>query len=297
MDDGVREAMEAWFEAACEKRFWTELNPELKLEAEQVGPLFTVDEDRRHELWNDLLTDGYFELPPTLPSDQVARMARAMLRLDAEEIPMVFGYVYDEFWNLSGHLSGLLESLLAPGFRMLPDFWAWCIHPEKNEKGWHPHRDKGFETLLPNGLPRSLSIWVPLTDATTHNGCMYILPASRDPHYLKHEGGNDVSEVQEVRALPAKAGAVLGWNQCVLHWGSRATDRADGPRVSFSIEYQRADSPPLNHPLLDPAKPPPFEQRLALIGKQILQYQHMYDVGPELTELARRLTERFPLPA
>jgi hypothetical protein len=296
MDDDVRSAMEAWFEEACQRRFWTELNPELKLESEQVGPLFTVDDDQRGELWNDLLTDGYFEMPPTLPADQVARMAQAMLRLDAEEIPMVFAYVYDDFWNLSGHISGLLGALLGPDFRMLPDFWGWCIHPKKLEKGWHPHRDKGFETLLPNGLPRSLSIWIPLTDATTRNGCIYLLPACRDAHYLRREGGNDVIEVQEIRALPARAGSILGWNQCVLHWGSRSSERAENPRVSFSIEYQRAEGEPLNQPLLDPAKPPTFEQRLALIGKQILQYVHMYDVGPEFRELARRLMERFPLP-
>src|SRR5690349_9223318 len=125
MDDGVRAAMEAWFEGACKQQFWADLNPELKLETAQVGPLFTVDEDQKHDLWNDLLTDGYFEFPPTLPAEQVDRMARAMLRLDAEEIPMVFAYVYDDFWNLSGHLSGLLGALLGDGFRMLPDFWGW----------------------------------------------------------------------------------------------------------------------------------------------------------------------------
>lgn len=296
-DEQTRKAMEEWFEGACHKKFWAELNPDLKLETEQVGALFQVDEAQRNELWNDLLTDGYFEFPPTLPADQVSRMAAAMLRLDAEEIPMVFAYVYDDFWNLGGHISGLLETLLGPGFRMLPDFWAWCVQPTRLDKGWHPHRDKGYETLLPNGLPLSLSIWVPLTDATIRNGCMYILPACRDIHFLRREEGNHVADVQEVRALPARAGSILGWNQAVLHWGSRSTDRAEGPRVSFSIEFQRGASPPLNQPLLDPTRLPTFEERLGLIGKQILQYHHMYDVGPEFRELARRLVEKYPLPA
>jgi hypothetical protein len=296
MDDGARRAMDAWFEEACRPGFWAALNPDLKLDTEQVGPLFEVDDVRRAELWNDLLTNGYFELAPTLPADQVARMAAAMLRLSDGDIPMVFAYVYDDFWNLSGQLSGLLAAILGPGFRMLPDFWGWCLRPTRLEKGWHPHRDKGFDTILPNGLPRSLSIWVPLTDATIHNGCMYILPACRDRHYLAREGRSDVIDVQEVRALPARAGSILGWNQAVLHWGSRSSDRAEGPRVSFSIEYQRDDGAPLGQPLLDPARPPPFEQRLALIGKQILQYEHMYDVGPEFRDLARRFLDRYKLP-
>jgi hypothetical protein len=297
MDEHVRAAMDAWFEDACHRRFWTELNPDLKLEREQVGALFEVGDEQRASLWNDLLTDGYFELPPSLPEAQVQAMARGLLRLDAEEIPMVFGYVYDDFWNLSGHLAGLLGAILGPDFRVLPDFWAWCIHPSRQEKGWHPHRDKGYDTILPNGLPRSLSIWIPLTDATIHNGCMYILPASRDRNFLERRPRTDVADVQEVRALPARAGSILGWHQAVLHWGSRSSDRADGPRLSFSIEYQRADGPPLGRPLLDPARLPTFEERLALIGKQILQYQHMYDVGDEFRELARRLVDRFPLPA
>jgi hypothetical protein len=61
MDDGARRAMDAWFEEACRPGFWAALNPDLKLDTEQVGPLFEVDDVRRAELWNDLLTNGYFE--------------------------------------------------------------------------------------------------------------------------------------------------------------------------------------------------------------------------------------------
>jgi hypothetical protein len=221
-------------------------------------------------------------------------MARALLRLRDADIPMVFLYVWDEPWHLSAQVGEVLAAVLGPDYRVLPDFWAWCIDPRKQEKGWHPHRDMGgFASLLPNGQPISLSLWVPLTDASPENGCMYVLPACRDPHYQARVSRNDVVDVQEVRALPARAGSVLGWTQALLHWGSRASERGHAPRISFSIEYQRGDHDAFNTPLLDPAAPPPFERRLGLIGKQILQYHHMYTLGPGFDDVARELIARF----
>jgi len=284
----------AWVDAACGQSFWRELAPDMTLDGPPAAPLIPMDGAKRDQLWNDLLTNGYFQLEPLLPKDQVQRMARALLRLREADIPMVFLYVWDEPWHLSAQLGGVLAALLGPDFRSLPDFWAWCIDPRKQEKGWHPHRDLGCASLLPNGQPISLSLWVPLTDATTENGCMYVLPACRDRHYLAREDKNDVADVQEIRALPARAGSVLGWTQALLHWGSRASERAHTPRMSFSIEYQRGDHTGFNAPLLDPSAPPPFERRLGLIGKQILQYRHMYTLGPGFDDVARELVARFP---
>jgi hypothetical protein len=87
----------------------------------------------------------------------------------------------------------------------------------------------------------------------------------------------------------------LCWNAALLHWGGRASPRATGPRISYAIEFQRADVPAFNPPLLDAAGPPPFAQRLALIGKQLRQYRHMHDVDATTASLADFLTEHFPL--
>jgi hypothetical protein len=65
--------------------------------------------------------------------------------------------------------------------------------------------------------------------------------------------------------------------------------------VSFSIEYQRGDAPPENEPLLDPRHTPPFLRRLGLVGKQILQYRHMYALDSETVALGERLRSRFPI--
>ncbi len=295
MQEADRAGMEQWLERVSTRRFWEELGPSLAIGGPPAAALTAVDEAGRAELWNELLTDGYFQLPPTVPLAQVARMREAVSALTELRIPAVFAYVYDDFWNLGAQLSGVLGALLGDGFRVLPSFWVWSLDAAAQERGWEPHRDNGYATLLPNGLPRSLTIWVPLVDATPANGCMYVVPAHRDVHYLQRDDSCDVVDVQEVRALPAEAGSVLGWNQALLHWGGRASPRARGPRVSFSFELQRGEDPPFSTPLLDPLRPPPFEARLGLIGQQILQYEHMHDMSAELVEMAKRLVERFPL--
>ena len=287
--------LESWLAAASTRRFWTDLNPELKIGEPQVAPIVEVDEAWRQELWNELLTEGYFHLGPRLPPDHVARMATALLRLRRERIPPVFMYVYDDFYNLHGYLRNFLSTFLGERFRVLPDLWAWCIEPGPAHSGWRPHRDRAFDSLRPNGVPKSLSIWVPLTEATPVNGCMYVLPAFLDPNYKARIKKVEVTKLQDVRALPAAPGSILGWTQGLLHWSGRSSDRAKEPRLSFSIEYQREDVPAFNEPLLDPLELPPFERRLGLIGKQLIQYKHMYELDEELERLAGLLTERFPI--
>src|SRR5262249_2352546 len=100
---------------------------------------------------------------------------------------------------------------------------------------------------------------------------------------------------QDIRALPATAGSVFAWNQALLHWGSRASRLGREPRVSVAFEFQRGDQPAIEQPLLDPLCAPTFEERIGLIAKLMLQYNHMHKLSPELTELARVLSARFPL--
>ena len=42
-----------------------------------------------------------------------------------------------------------------------------------------------------------------------------------------------------VRQLPAKAGAVLGWQGCTIHWGTACSPQAAQPRVSLGFVVRR----------------------------------------------------------
>lgn len=252
-----------------------------------VAP-FRPGNDLIGRLDGQLKEEGYFQLSHDWKLD-LPLMAGTIRRFSADGISPVFAFLFDEFWAPFHALDALLGGVLGR-YAMLPDFWAWNVDPQKGESGWAPHRDQGRVSLAPDGAPLSLTCWIPLTEATPLNGCMYIVPAAMDPVYgTPHEKDHHRIELSAARALPAKPGDFLVWNQAVLHWGGRTSRRAEHSRVSMAMEFQRQDIEPFNLPLLPPGKPVPFELRLQLVAKQLLQYRHMYRLDPALEKLAIEL--------
>lgn len=247
-----------------------------------------VDPARAAAMREQMLRDGYFQHSGAVWSVDLGLMAETVRQLSRDVLSPVFAFLYDEFWLPYAQLDLVFRELLG-GYAMLPDFWVWNVDPKKGESGWGPHRDKGAATLLPDGMPKSITCWIPLTDATPLNSCMYIVPARDDPTYGTAREGEWRFELPSVRALPAKSGDVLIWNQAVLHWGSKTAPHAAESRVSMAIEFQRGDIPPLNPPLIKPLALLPFEARLKLIARQVLQYRHMYKVAPDLEQMMLKL--------
>lgn len=281
-----------------ERGFWRALGPGLHIEELAAPePLLRVGPELLLEIQNRLFTEGYFQMGPLIPAADCALLAATLGALWRQHVPLVFAYVYDELWRVTPWFQPFLAAVLGADFRQLPDLWGHHLDHTAHDAGWSPHRDKTIDTLLPNRAPRSLSLWIPLTDATPMNGCMYLLPANLDENFVRGELEKvTIARPQDIRALPARAGELLCWKQGVLHWGGRSSGRAAGPRISLALEYQRGGEEPFNTPLLDPAVTPTFEQRLALVAKQILQYRHMYDLSDDMAELAERLRDRLPLP-
>ena len=277
--------------------YWRELMPALHVDdAAFIGaqPPMTLDDAGVQAIRAMVQEDGYFHLPPqpwNLPIDQLADTVRA---LDAQDMPLPLAFVYDEFWLLFWRLDCILQGLLGPGYLRLPDFWAWLVDPQRGASGWRPHRDKSTGSLFPDGSPRSFTIWLPLTDATPRNSCMYVLPAHRDPGYTSGQVPVMGEHLADVRALPATAGSALGWTQALLHWGSNSHPRETAPRIAVAMEFQSAQTPPFNQPLTAANQLPSFDMRLRLIGKQILQYQHMYPLSEPVAQLARELIAEQP---
>lgn len=282
-------------EEALNVEFWKQLEPSLTIESGAPLPLFETPELERQ--LKQLRFEGYVNIPGVLPAELVTRLFGAVEHLYKRAIPLPFTFVFDEFWHAFQGVSAFIEAALGATYKALPDFWVWYVAPSDNAAGWGPHRDKVAPCVDRDNSPHSLTVWLPFSDATPLNGCIYMLPAHLDERFKRRvwdgEGNNQVLQPQNVRALPASAGSVLAWNQAVLHWGGRASSMAGGPRVSAAFEFQRGDKPPFNTPLLDPKKIPPFRQRLGLIGKQVLQYRHMYPLPSDVAKLAEMLRDRF----
>ena len=251
--------------------------------------IYQVAPDQKQTLVTLMKTEGYVQgaMDWGLNLNSMAEQVRG---LSAANLSPVFAFIYDEFWIPFFKLHPLYLMLLGGDYFFLPDFWIWNVDPSRGDSGWRPHRDKGKFALFPDGTPKSLTTWIPLSNATPLNGCMYLVPACFDPTYGTDEEKNWKFELSSIRALPAKPGDFFIWNQAVLHWGSRTSPRASESRVSMAFEFQRADAEPFNKPLLHALSVPSFEGRLKLIAKQILQYRHMYQITQEMEKIATELT-------
>lgn len=274
-----------------EKAFWTELAPSLGIEDRESF--------KDLEIWNPpegeealrqrLDREGYLHFPGMQNRLQVERLADAVRNLATLGVPPVFCMVYDQFWIPALSINRLMTAAFGGDYFQLPDFWIWHVDPVKSERGWKPHREKGYKSLFPDRRPKALSAWLALSEATPLNGCMYIVPANRDPTYGTEEDSQWKFEMPDVRALPAGPGDVFMWTQGLLHWGAHASPDGVSPRISMAFEFQHAGVEPFNEPLLKPLSILRFTDRLKLIGKQVLQYKHMYTLSPDLEGVARAL--------
>lgn len=271
--------------------FWRDTFPELTIGGRQPDARAVLGPDRLGTVTERMRVEGYFQEADPELVDLAARLSRAIERCASLSIPPVFVFLFDEAWQVFDRQRETLASLLGPGFQVLPDFWAWRVDPQAGQAGWRPHRDKGYLSLRPDGTPMSLTVWVPLTEAKPANGCMYLLPADRDPVYGTENENNWKVDFPAIRALPGKPGDWFCWNQAVLHWGSQTSKFCHEPRISIALEYQRGDIPPMNEPLLGTSPRMSFDERLRLIAKQILQYQHMYPLPQPMRDFAQALAD------
>ncbi|MBA2588577.1 MAG: phytanoyl-CoA dioxygenase family protein [Alphaproteobacteria bacterium] len=248
---------------------------------------FRPDHQQAADLGARIKDEGYFQIRHDTGLD-LSLMADTVRRFSDQGISPVFAFLFDEFWAPFHALDALYGSILG-GYGMLPHCWVWNVDPQKGDAGWNPHRDMGHVSLRPDGSPIAITTWIPLSEANPLNSCMYMVPAHADPVYGTPRDSEKLFELPSIRALPAQPGDVLVWNQAVLHWGSRSSPRAEQSRVSMAFEFQRTDSPAFAQPIIPPDKPLPFEARLKLIARQVLQYRHMYRVDRHVEQLALEL--------
>jgi phytanoyl-CoA dioxygenase PhyH len=269
---------------------WRSLAPKLAIEGSGRGLVArTLEGSEEASLQCQLRKDGYFQIGEIFDPLEVARIEEGLSAITGAGWPAPFIFLFDEPWLVYARLDSLLRALLGPQYRSLAAFFAWSLEKSDGASGWGPHRDHAVRTVGDSGDPDSITLWVPITEATPDNGCIHLLPASRDPNYWDHLEQCGSTTLQDVRALPAQAGSVLGWSHQLLHWGGRATPNARNRRMSLSAEFQRGEGLPLDMTLEN--RFPTFAERLALVGKQLIAYKHMQRPSAQLLDLAQQLVE------
>jgi hypothetical protein len=267
-----------------DRDYWLALAPGLHI-GERSLLEDVADIDLPARLAAQFSNDGYLHGSADWGLD-LKLMADTVRALSDANVPILLAYLYDEFWQPFFKLHRFHAALLGDDYRLLPEFSVLNVDPRKGGAGWRPHRDKGRRALLDDGSPKSVTTWITLSSSTPLNGCIYIVPAQQDPTYATAEETEARFEYQSIRALPGDPGDFIIWNQALFHWGGRTSPEAAESRVSMALQYQRADVPPFESPLLDPRQALPFDARLRLIAGQLFRYRHMYDLDPALARLA-----------
>lgn len=278
------------FQSATSPVFWKDLNPDLCITdfPFKSFPPASIPDTCIRAGFQNLKEEGYFQTQPVIPEALAARFAVAVHNVVAAGFPAVFSFVYDEFWGIVRYIERIFKPTLGENYRLSPgDMWIWHVDREGRSTGWGPHRDL-FDTssLRPDGSPRILTVWVPLTDASPRNGCMYVVPTHLDPHYPSrlNERSVAVDALQNIRALPAAAGSLLGWSPMILHWGGRHSGHPVAPRTSVAF-YLNDGSPEFGGGLSARSETfLPFWYRLGAIAAMI----NLFDGSPLASDL------RFP---
>jgi hypothetical protein len=283
---------------AASQEFWRGLCPGLSITDRPFQPggaPLDLDGDTIAAAVACVRREGYLTTGPVLEQATCNVLADAVLRVvDAGYHPL-FLAVYDEFWRPWARLTKLLRPVFTAAPQLIGDFWIWCVSPRHAPSGWRMHRDRGTAGVTPNGVPNLLTVWLPYTDATPENGCIRVLPASRDPELdtgrRGPEADPDAGEAGDPHLLPARAGSILAWQPHLLHGGGPCAPNAP-PRISAGIYFRGYGRSNLGTHLPFDA-PLAFASRLRLIAAALLRYQKTFHFPRE----ALRFVGEHALPA
>jgi hypothetical protein len=257
-------------------QFWRDLNPQLTISETAIGPSVqplpvSAEQADHHAAF--LMEEGYLQTPPLFPIADITLLREAVERIVALGLPSGLAWVYDEFYGLMARLAPVVRPMLGPDPLMLPrDFWVFHISPGSHKRtgfgAYGRHRDYFVDrSFIDGGLPCVLNTWIPLTDVTTLDSCMYVVHPEGDDDYRAEvqEVRSEAVRLEDIRALPTPAGAVIAFSSRVAHWGSRSSRFATGPRIAVTCVLQRRDCEPFEKEVVDLTQPLTWERRIDLV--------------------------------
>lgn len=272
--------------------YWRRVTTGAAIGGGGAAPTFAVDEPGLRAAASQLRHDGYFRTPPLLSADTLALVNRAVESVMAAGWPAVFAMLYDELWRCCRlpAIARLLEGHFGSEFSQIPHLWVHIVPAVSGALGWMPHFD-GFRQ-------GRVSVWLALTDATVDNGCIHIVPPDALPAVFRTTDIDETVVMRDVlkamqgtRAMPVAAGAALGWEFDVFHWGGRAVNPRE-PRRAISMEFLSSAHPPESDEtrLLDVSGPlPSFGERLRIVAGALQIYAKREPVMRRFRALADQL--------
>ena len=241
-------------------------------------------------LQSQLATQGWVQ--SQLPIvESTAGLFSGLERIESLNFPPPFVWLFDQSWQLLTTAWGHAEQMMGcPCVLDTNQVTSFHLKHRDGNRGktyvganfGTPHRDQTYgDTHDSEGRVKIVHMWVPLNDVCVDNGCMYVLPREFDQFYEAdnapahmhlHEEAADATgrmiwfPLEGVRPLVGKAGTLMAWTGCAVHWGSACKRvAADRARASMAFVFRRADA------VHDPENPPlTREQVEGLDAKQRL---------------------------
>jgi hypothetical protein len=213
-------------------------------------------------------------------------------------------FMYDEAWEYLNDARNVFEDDIFNGLRCNYDVLAWIVDPivDAETTAFCPHRDRQPDdapgSFRKDGTAKYSTIWMPLTDATPENSCLYCIPRPYDPGYF--EGDCDDVDVdpmrmaldskaayQRIRAMPCRAGGAVAFTHRLIHWGSVGEGKEGRPRINLSCGFADDDyEPPY---LAHRPDVPTVEERAGLIAAQLISYHERFRPGVRQLAVMKKL--------
>lgn len=283
-----------------------------------------------------LQSRGYFQIGQSQfasknHSEVMQCLARGVMELMKYGYSPLFLLMYNESWMIASIIQRFMRPACGGINSSIGDFYIFAVLSEsemlvntlkidsyqsKYTPG-PPHRDR--PTAGPSSFdgtaPCYCSVWLALTDATTHNSCLYVVPIEKDNGYYLSGDPTSVSPSSHVSirledsiAKPLRAGAMLAFSHRLLHWGSSiekepepsdtlaspsedAHISADLPRIAFTTAFasDSFERPYYCHSTYPQNSSTPLELRLGLACGQQIQYEHLAPLLKYDLALVRRI--------
>lgn len=276
--------------AAQSPEFWRRLAPDLTISDTKphLNPLPRPGGGAADRM--RLINDGFLHLRQPGLGNAAPAIAGAMQQIVGAGLPAAFVGVFDEVWDMIARLEGVLDGLFDGKAALVPNFWA-----NHGAASTGAQRRRGGAGVFADGTPKNLTIWLPVTDATPANGCVYVVPAGQDRNYGCTKRAD--ASLPGIRALTAQAGDVLIWTGETYHWQGRTDRHADAkPLLSLTWEFQSRDAPPLEKTLIDSYPVVPFETRIAILAGQMPKHRAEFGGQPVWRAVQATLANRYPMP-
>ena len=135
--------------------------------------------------------------------------------------------------------AAIATQLLAPDIDL---YWNQSVFkgPE-GEKEFPWHQDDGYTPVTPSPY---LTLWLALNDATTDNGCIWVLPGSHKKGLVAHTPSpiglvcHASDDPDQGVPVPVKAGSVAVFWSLTMH--KSGVNRSKGPRKAYILQYSHA---------------------------------------------------------